>query len=119
MLSLAPSPGYLTGVVEGARELYVTLWLGMTRRRGLGLVPHGKSHAAWLSSRPPPKGSEFTHALQHAAPLYQQKASRGDARGLGTRVDACVCMCLWMGTRVCMCTGCIRQCSSPSLIVLV
>lgn len=37
------------------------------RRRGLGLVPHGRSCAAWLSSCPPPKGAVFTCALQHAA----------------------------------------------------
>lgn len=39
------------------------------RRRGLGLVPHGKSHAAWLSLHPPPKRSVFTLSLQHVTSL--------------------------------------------------
>lgn len=32
------------------------------RHRGLGLLPHGISHAAWLSSHPPPKGCVYSCA---------------------------------------------------------
>lgn len=98
----ASPPGYLTP--RGGRSC--TCLPGndvRARHRGAGVVPHGKSHAVWLSSRPPPppKGSVFT--LQHTTPLCKGNAACWDAGGLGTRVHTCVCTCLCRGEHGSVC----------------
>lgn len=121
MLSLPPHPRLPNrhgGKSKGAVRASLTVNGISLRCRGLGLEPHGKSHATWLSSHPPPKGSVFTRTLQYAT-SFKQNTSYWDARGLGTRVHMCVCTCLWMRMHVCICTGYLRQRSSPSLVVLV